>query len=296
MITLFIRGKIYPKYINWEFFKATPLCHLAKHRKPCYEYTMSVSGKDKLKTLLNQWQPRTLETTKHLKALGITPQHAQKYLASNWIERVGPGAFKRPNEPLEWTGALYSLQTQLDLPVHVGGPTALEAEGFAQYARMSGGTAYLFSDPGVALPSWVATRDLGQTIIHVQTNVLPADLGVTEAAIDGFRLQAATPERAILELLYLAPQRFDLIEAFQILEGMRTLRPKLMQSLLEACRSIKVVRLFLYMAERAALPIVSHLDPSRLNCGRGDRTLSKEGAYDRKYKLILPKELVSDGH
>jgi len=257
---------------------------------------MGISGSEKLRLLLSQWEPRTIETTQHLKTLGVTPQHAQKYVASHWLERLGPGAFKRPNETLAWTGTLYSLQKQLGLQVHVGGPTALEAGGFNHYARMGGSTAYLFSAPAVSLPAWFTSRDLRDAVVHVQTKLLPAELGLTDTPLDGFTLTGSTPERAILELLYLAPRRFDLVEAFQILEGLRTLRPKLMQSLLEACTSIKVVRLFLYMAERAQLPVMSHLDPSKLNLGSGDRTLAEGGAYVAKYQLILPRELVANGH
>lgn len=256
---------------------------------------MSISGSEKLRLLLNQWEPRTLETTQHLKALGITPQHAQKYVANDWLERLGPGAFKRPNETLAWTGALYSLQKQLGLQVHVGGLTALEADGFSHYARMGATTAYLYSSPAVSLPTWFSRRDLRDAVVHVQTKLLPAEPGLADSLIDGFTLTTSTPERAILELLYLAPRRFDLVEAFQILEGLRTLRPKLMQSLLQACTSIKVTRLFLYMAERAQLPVMSHLDPSKLNLGSGDRTLAEGGAYVGKYQLILPRELVANG-
>lgn len=256
---------------------------------------MSISGSDKLRLLLNQWEPQTIVTAKRLKELGITPQHAQKYVANNWLERLGPGAFKRPNESLAWAGALYSLQKQLGLKVHVGGLTALEAEGFNHYIRLGGSTAYLYSHAGVSLPGWFETQHWSDMIVHVQTKLLPADLGLTDALIDGFKVKAATPERAALELLYLAPQRFDLIEAYQVVEGLRTLRPKLMQAVLEACGSIKVTRLFLYMAERASLPVLSHLDIGKLNLGTGDRALVQDGAYTSKYQLILPRELVSHG-
>jgi hypothetical protein len=78
----------------------------------------------------------------------------------------------------------------------------------------------------------------------------------------GFSLVASAPERAILECLLLAPERMDLVETYGLLENLRTLRPQLMQSLLEACSSVKVKRLFMFMAERAGLPVpvVSHAD------------------------------------
>jgi len=261
-----------------------------------YRYTMSIPGSEKLRSLLSQWEPRTIETTKHLKRLGITPQHTQKYVASHWLERIGPGVFKRPNDALTWGGALNCLQEQLGLQVYVGGPTALEAEGFNHYARLSATNVYLFSSPGINLPSWFPKQNGSDTVIHTQTKFLPTDLGLRTIQVDGFALQASMPERAILETLYLAPRGFDLVEAFQMLEGLRTLRPKIMQPLLGACSSIKVRRLFLYMAERAQLPVMSHLDLSELKLGTGDRSLSTDGAYVRKYQLILPKELVSIGN
>ena len=123
------------------------------------------------------------------------------------------------------------------------------------------------------------------------------DLGLTEQrSPEGYPLTTATPERAILELLHLAPKEFDLVEAGQIVEGMTSLRPKLMQSLLEACTSVKVRRLFLYLAERADLAVMRHLKVEQIDLGSGDRSLVKMGRYVPKYRLLLPKELVSGGN
>jgi Transcriptional regulator, AbiEi antitoxin, Type IV TA system len=66
-----------------------------------------------------------------------------------------------------------------------------------------------------------------------------------------FSIKVSSPERAMLECLYLSPDTVDLMECHQIMAGMTTLRPKLVQKLLEHCNSIKVKRLFLYLANRA---------------------------------------------
>jgi hypothetical protein len=42
-----------------------------------------------------------------------------------------------------------------------------------------------------------------------------------------------------------------MVECYQILEGLANLRPKILQELLESCNSIKVKRLFLFMASKA---------------------------------------------
>jgi len=84
----------------------------------------------------------------------------------------------------------------------------------------------------------------------------------------------------------------DLVEVYQIIEGLQTLRPSLVQELLENCKSIKVKRLFLYMAEKANLPVLKHLKMVKINVGSGDRTIVAEGEYVSKYGLTLPEELV----
>jgi len=241
---------------------------------------------------MDVWEPHTVATSAHLKTLGVTPQDVQKYTASHWLASLGRGAFKRPNETVTWQGALYSIQTQLKLPVHVGALTALEMSGNSHYLRFGTTKAYLFSPLNVVLPQWFRTH-WGDDIRHMQSKLLPPDLGLTEyKAPEGFPLKAASAERAALEMLHLAPKEFDLFEAAMIIEGMTSLRPQLMQALLEVCASVKVKRLFLYLAERAGLPIMRHLDVTRLELGSGDRSLVPTGRYVAKYQLLLPKDLV----
>ena len=107
-----------------------------------------------------------------------------------------------------------------------------------------------------------------------------------------FSIRISSPERAILEYLHLAPDSIDLMECYQVMEGLSTLRPRLMQQRLEECRSIKVKRLFLYMAEKARHEWVKRLELSKLDLGKGPRSIVKGGVYSNKYALNLPKELV----
>lgn len=281
-------GRVLADFSKWETENSFRL-----HRKICYGYTMSIARSEKLKRLLAEWEPHTVMTRARLQQLGITPQHTQKYVASRWVEAVGAGVFKRPGAALTWQGALHSLQTQRGLKVHVGALTALAAEGHSHFARPGGEAAFLFCEAGVSLPKWFRDYPWRDRVSLTPTKLLPADIGVREAVVGGFALMTSTPERAILEALHLAPKQTDLVEIFQVLEGLQTLRPKLMQSLLEACTSIKVKRLFLFMAERAALPVVKRLDQNAVQLGSGNRTITPGGAYVAKFGLIVPKELAA---
>jgi len=57
----------------------------------------------------------------------------------------------------------------------------------------------------------------------------------------------SAPERAAMEMLHLVPKEVGFDEAQLIVENLVALRADVVQRLLEACRSVKVKRLFLYM-------------------------------------------------
>ena len=97
----------------------------------------------------------------------------------------------------------------------------------------------------------------------------------------------------MLECLHLAPENQDLVECFQVMEGLTTLRPKLVQELLEKCKSIKAKRLFLFMAEKANHQWLSYVKTSTVALGAGARSLDKGGVYVPKYHLVLPNALAS---
>jgi hypothetical protein len=233
-------------------------------------------------------------TRSALAALGITPQHTQKYVAGGWLESVGSGAFKRAGDAPTWQGALHAVQAQDSLAVHVGGLTALAAEGAGQFARLGREPVWLFSAPSVRPPLWFRKHRWPAELTHVTSKCLPAGVAIRTRDFGGFSLLASAPERAILECLLLAPDRMDLVQTFGLIENLRTLRPKVMQTLLEACSSVKVKRLFMFMAERAALPVFARLDQGRIDLGRGARSLVSKGAYVAKYELVVPRALVRE--
>ena len=125
------------------------------------------------------------------------------------------------------------------------------------------------------------------------TNFLPPGIGLVDVESKSFSVKASGSARALMECLYLAPEKFELVEAYQIMEGLNTLRPGTVQHLLEKCRSVKVKRLFLYMAERSGHAWVKHLDLTKIELGCGKRSMAEGGIYVPKYQITVPKELAS---
>jgi len=253
---------------------------------------MTTNYDKKLMSLLSYHMPGTVLLASWLEKNGISRDLQQYYLKSGWLQSYGTGAFKRPNENIRWTGALNSIQRQTELQVHVGGLTSISLQGLSHYVRMENEPLYLFSSQYVKLPKWFLNQAWSDQIVHLKTKFLPANSALFEYSLDGLKIEISSPERAILECLYLLPDRFDMVECYQILEGLSNLRPKIMQELLENCNSVKVKRLFLYMASKANHQWLGFVDQSKIDLGTGDRVIVKGGLYISKYKISVPKELT----
>lgn len=253
---------------------------------------MSTTGEQKIQVLLDQHKPGTVCLASWLESLGISHDLQKRYRRSGWLAAIGKGAFVRPNDTVDWQGGLYALQTQASLPIHVGALTALSMLGFAHYIRMGTQQVVLFAQLKTAYPAWFKNHDWGSHITLVRTSILPTSLGVTEHQQKTFSILLSSPERALLESLHLAPDTVDLVECAQVIEGLTTLRPQILQPLLEQCSSIKVKRLFLFLASRTGHAWVKRLDTSKLDLGTGDRTITKGGVYVSLYGITVPRELV----
>ncbi|HOD98048.1 MAG TPA: type IV toxin-antitoxin system AbiEi family antitoxin domain-containing protein, partial [Syntrophales bacterium] len=77
-------------------------------------------------------------------------------------------------------------------------------------------------------------------------------------------------------------------EAQLIMENLVALRTDVVQRLLAACRSIKVKRLFLYMAEKKEHTWLLKLDLSKVDLGKGKRMIVPHGRFDAKYQITVP--------
>lgn len=84
----------------------------------------------------------------YLNAQGYSDQHLQKYVNAGWIERIGGGAYKKPNDFIDWSSGLQAIQEQLETSVHVGGRTALALGGKAQYLELGRMTLFLYALSG----------------------------------------------------------------------------------------------------------------------------------------------------
>ena len=131
------------------------------------------------------------------------------------------------------------------------------------------------------------------TIKYMTTSFLGDELlGVETMSVNQHDLFVSSPERAILECLNLPDASSSLLDIYYIMEGLTTLRPKLVQTLLEACTSQKVKRLFLYMAEKAGHAWYMALKLENVNLGTSRFMVTPTGKYINKYNMTISKELA----
>ena len=250
----------------------------------------SISKTTKVNQLISNWPKGTLKTVSELESLGYTPQLLKVYVNSNWIELVGRGVYKIHNDEVGWQGALLALQRKSEeTRIHAGGKTALTLRGYGHYIKQHENKVYFFSDRTENAHVWLKKFEQVVQIKNEVFDYMKEDY-ITLFNTGNFYIGISSTELAAMEMLYLIPREQSFDEAIKIMEGLVTLRPQLVQRLLEECNSIKVKRLFLYMAEKNDLPCVKELDLDRVNLGSGKRSIVQNGILNKKYSITVPKE------
>lgn len=243
--------------------------------------------------LLQSWPQGTIAQLGWLARHGVSQSLASRYRKSGWMVAVGRGAFARSGDKVGWEGAVYAMQAEPKATLHPGGRTALELLGYSHFLRLAPRrTVFLYGEPGERLPKWMRDHDWGADV-HLLPSCLRDDneshSGLVEHSFGTFALRVSAPERAILEFLDELPDRLSFEEARLVMEGLTTLRPSLLQPLLEACSSIKVKRTFFYLAREAGHAWYAQLDKTRLDLGKGKRMIVRGGRLDAEFMITVPR-------
>ena len=247
---------------------------------------------DKINKLITTWEKGVVKLSSSLEAKGYKKDLLKKYIKSGWLESLGYGAYKLANDYVEWYGGIFALQTQKESNIHPGGKTALILKGYSHYISSSLNKVDLFGNKADLLPKWFKDNNWEIQINYIRTKMFDysnADYYTTILHKD-FELLISSPELASMEMLYLIPSAQTFDEAAKIMEGLTTLRPQFVQNLLEECSSIKVKRLFLFMAEKYDHAWFYELNFDRINLGSGKRVIVKEGTLDKKYNITIPRD------
>lgn len=195
----------------------------------------------------------------------------------------------RTDDTLSAFGALQSFNEQVGKSFRVAAHSALELWGFNHYVPM-GKPLLMISTTSDKMPQWMKHDVFDREFKFFKTEVFVRAQITTLTYLD-WRLLISSPEQAFMECLLLTPRQYDYMDLFYIMEQLTTLRPNVVQSLLETTKHYKMKRLFLYMAEKAGHYWYEDLDLTKIDLGTHKLQLVKSGIYISKYKMIVPKEL-----
>lgn len=259
---------------------------------------MATRSDNKLNRLQQELPEGLLVDAGWLEDHGYSSALRSQYVRAGWLDSPARRVYRRSRTPLTWQKAVISLQTLLDLPLAVGGRTALEQLGYAHYLSSEMQEVHLYGPKRV--PTWLGDLPLDVKFHwHNSLRLFPGDADAPpepspvmySAAGMHLPIRYSSKERAILELLDELPERESFHQVDALMEGLSDLSPRRLQTLLEACASVKVKRLFLFFADRHRHAWRSRLDVSRVDLGSGKRVLVKGGRLDPTYHITVPADL-----
>ena len=240
--------------------------------------------------MLLLFPPNAVLTSDWLKEQGYSLSLMQKYINTGWFERIGEGAFKRKGATVGIMGGLWALSQNITTysSIRIGGRSALELQGFGHNVTMTSRPIFLFCARKQIIPKWFTKVVKDQKFTVIRTSCFK-NIDYHKQDIQDIEVPISSPEQAILEACYLAPEWQDLEELSHLMASLTSLRPSVVQDLLEQCTSVKTKRLFLFLARKYNHAWFENLDERKINLGQGRRYLV-HGKLDQHYQITLPRE------
>ena len=256
---------------------------------------MSLLNNKKLKQLYQELPQNIVVSASWLEEHGISMQLRYKYLNSEWLHTLGKSAYIINPQSFTWEGLLIGIQQFVKLPYHIGGLKALELQGFAHYLPIGNENKItLYGTKN--LPAWLKNLNIDYKLV-LQKKPYYGSIGLKNISsnIKDYDLKVSSPERAIFELLYLVEKdgiSFDFVS--EIFEGLTTLRPNVINELLQECESKKVKRLFAFFMEHFNHPWKKFVNIDKINIGTGKMQIVKGGTLNKEYLITIPKDYTSE--
>lgn len=249
---------------------------------------MATTADSKLKLLTKLFEYSKILITRELERQGFSQDLIQWYRKSGWIKNLGRGAYCFQDSTCNLYDAVFAINGQTDFRLHFGGKTALqEFYGISHFSLMKENSKELFIDSeNKKLPFWF-TGNFANEILLRQTEFVKSDNNIEDVEYQQKVLKVSSKERCFLELLYSVPEMTSSVEAKEILELLPTLRPKILQTLLENCSSAKVKRLFFYLSQKVNHSWLKYLNKDKIDLGSGVREIEKGGTFIKEFEIVV---------
>jgi hypothetical protein len=238
-----------------------------------------------------------IATRKSLLAQGMSAHKLDNALKSGKLIALAPAVYARSGLPVAWQGLVVSLQ-RLYPKGALGGLTALELQGLGHFASLASERSVHFYAPAKE-PTWLKKLNVGGNVVWHKSDGLwlPAFADIQNRFNDvPWRddleaLKISCPEKALLELLEGVPATVSFDYADALMQGLTSLSPAKLEWLLHACTSVKVKRLFFWLAFRYQYSWLKKIDPAKFDLGSGKRAIAQNGKLDKQFQITVPEHL-----
>jgi hypothetical protein len=248
-----------------------------------------------------------LATKKWLAEQGLSAHALDNAVKTETLLLLATGVYSQYSRSVSWEGVVASMQrmekedVESVPPVVVGGLSALTLSGLSQYLSLSS-TPHIHLYVQGKLPTWLARLSLPVEFEgHSTSKLWPQWLLKDKVFTKEHEWEAelppvyfSCPEKAMLELLVDLPNAVTFEHANELMQGLVNLSPRKLDALLKACKSVKVKRLFFWLAKRQSYPWFSKLNVADYDLGSGKRVVAKGGKLDTDYLITVPSHMASN--
>lgn len=252
---------------------------------------------NKINWLVKHSLPGSLVVQPWLTENEIRYSLAQKYVASGWLKRLGPGLYMRPTSDKSltpnWADALYAVAEQLHLPVHLAGLSSLSQQGLSHYLSVGQENVWVGVKHKARLPKWFRewpNQTWQYCGNHKLLDYLPDDF--ITLSVNGKTLKASAAELAAYEVADNVGKYISFQHAADLFQGLINLRPGRVQSLLNRSNAVQTNRIFLFLSHYYDHQWVKRLDESTIMLGKGNRQVVKNGHLDPRYQITIPESFA----
>jgi hypothetical protein len=268
---------------------------------------MAKRNKNRLNQLARELPDELIVDAAWLSRHGYSTSLRSQYVSAGWLHQPVRRVYRRSRDRITWQQVVVSLQTLLNQDLLVGGRTALDLLGFVHYLSPNTSDVHLYG--AKPPPSWLYDLNVGASFhFHNEKRLFRSpktrakpDSRNAPAVVrrvilnvgwnEQWQLRLSTPERAILEAIDELPDHESFEHLDKIMAGLTNLGPHRLQDLLTHCTSVKVKRVFFYLAERHRHAWLKHLDKTTIDFGKGKRMLVKGGKLDPLHQITVPRDL-----
>ncbi len=255
----------------------------------------------KINWLASHAPPGSLVIQQWLVENGISHSLTQKYAQNGWLTKLSNGVYYRPGPHPEykpsWVDAMQALQQQLQLPVHLAGLSSLSHQGLGHYLPLGSEQIWVGVRDKQVLPKWFKQFP-GQAWLYSSNSKLTdlSDNDFTYVQVKGKDLKISTLELAAYEVVDAIGKHIRFEHAAELFQGLVSLSPRRVQSLLNRSHAVQTNRVFLYLSHYSGHQWTQRLEESQIELGKGKRQVVAEGRYDEQYKITVPESLIQKAH